>query len=234
MTSHAAPALELIRLLVEGVGIGFDGSQQRRGTSFLFDMNRFFQELVSRFLHDNLDGYKVVDEAVLRGMYSPDITGRPRRPPAPRPDFAVIHREGRVANYLDAKYRDLWVKPLPADWLYQLTAYALASPSGSATIVYPTMSDDARPESIGVNDPVSRRPLGRVLLKPVLLPELSALVLDRSAAAAHQKRRIAAELAGMPAEESRNVSSSISAEPASRSLFPKRSGLPSSRTQPAN
>ena len=193
MTSHTAPSLELIGLLLDGSGIGFEPTAAPlAGSSFLFDMNRFFQRLLSRFLHDHLPGHEVADESVLRGMYVAEGGVRPRRPPAPRPDFAVLAPGRQVLTYLDAKYRDLWARPLPADWLYQLTVYALASPSGSASILYATVASDARPEVIHVNDPASGRPLGRVLLKPVGLGPLSDLVADRSAEAAGHKQRLAA------------------------------------------
>ena len=200
MTRHVAPALTLIRLLLDGAGIGFEAGVTARGPSFLFDMNRFFQHLVSRFLHDHLPHHLVADEQALRGMYSAEPGGRPRRPPAPRPDFAVLAPDPERGTFLDAKYKDLWASSLSAEWLYQLTIYALASPSRSASIIYPTMSAHARSEVIRVTDPHSRNGLGRVLLRPLPLPELGELVLDPSPGAVARKRDLAAQLA-LPADD---------------------------------
>jgi 5-methylcytosine-specific restriction enzyme subunit McrC len=56
LTNQVAPALELIALLVDGAGVGFRSSTDTSALAFMFDMNRFFQRLISRFLHDPFDG----------------------------------------------------------------------------------------------------------------------------------------------------------------------------------
>jgi len=70
MTAANAPALTIIRLLQDMLGLAFEPSgEPNRMPGFLFDMNRFFQRLVSRFLHDNLIGQRVVDEWRIQNVY---------------------------------------------------------------------------------------------------------------------------------------------------------------------
>ncbi|UKJ75928.1 McrC family protein [Azospirillum brasilense] len=172
-TAVYRPALTLIDLLLSGQGITLDtpeGSLPLPG--FLFDMNRFFERLLSRLLRKRLDGMELADQHRLSGMFAYDAGSRRRRAPTPRPDFAVL-KKGRVRLFADAKYRDLWAKGLPDDWLYQLSLYAMGTECRTAVILYPTVSAEAREERVVLRDPLRGGQLGAVVLRPLLIEELA-------------------------------------------------------------
>lgn len=174
------PVLNLICLLMEALGISLnDDAEGSRVPGFLFDMNRFFQALLSRFLGENLEGYTVRDEHRLKGMfaYAPGKNPRKRPVPTPRPDFAILSG-ARITSVLDAKYRDLWEDSLPREMLYQLAMYALSrsSPDRQAVILYPTLAGGAVDQTIVLNEPVEGAEKARIVLRPVKLLELKALV----------------------------------------------------------
>ena len=203
LTRAYRPALELVHLLADSSGIGPErGEEGASLPGFLFDMNHFFQRLLSRFLHDALPGYVVSDEEALYGMmrYAPAHNPRGKRSPAPRPDF-IVRRGGRVVAMLDAKYRDLWEHDLPREMLYQLAIYALSreapGAAGAATsvILYSTLADGAREARIEILDPARGRERATVVLRPVDLKELSDLVaLPPTAASADAQRRFALQM----------------------------------------
>jgi 5-methylcytosine-specific restriction enzyme subunit McrC len=153
-TTAYRAAFTLIDLLLEGEGVALDDQGSRiRLKGFLFDMNRFFQSLISRLLREHLTDVVVHDEFRLKGMFSYLSGQNPlgRRGPTLRPDFVVM-RHGQVLSVLDAKYRDLWEQALPRDMLYQLALYALGRPAGerSSVILFPTVDAAAREQTIGV------------------------------------------------------------------------------------
>jgi 5-methylcytosine-specific restriction enzyme subunit McrC len=201
-TSAYRPALTLIQMLLNTHGAALtDTTSPTPAAGFLFDMNRFFQALLSRFLGENLIGYEVRDERVLRGVFTYDPANNPRnrRSPSLRPDFLVL-RNHKVEAVLDAKYRDLWDTNLPPEMLYQLALYALGQESGNrrATIIYPTLEAAARQQTIFVKDPLRGASTAQIILRPVNLLILDQLLRDKSVQAQRSRTEFARCLAFGP------------------------------------
>jgi 5-methylcytosine-specific restriction enzyme subunit McrC len=180
LTASYQPTLTLIRLLLDSEGLTFDPKDKCSTLpGFLFDMNTFFQRLLSRFLRENLDGLRIADEKKIRGVleYASGANPQQLRAPSPRPDYALFQRT-RLLAYLDAKYRDIWQRRLPAKWLYQLSIYAIASPARVSVLLYPAHGSTASDARIVVRQPldVPGRQEASVVVRPVDLHRLAGLL----------------------------------------------------------
>ena len=198
LTAAYSSALSIIRLLVEGQGVVLEGQTTTTMLpGFLFDMNAFFQALVSRFLRENLPGFTVRDEHALKGMMRYNLKfHRPKwKSPTPRPDY-VVTQQGAIRSILDAKYRDLWVKPLPREMLYQLVVYAISHHQcPQSSILYPTTDALAKEARIDVTDALFGKHLGQVCLRPVLLPSLVKMLASNTAQTRRDRESVARSLA---------------------------------------
>jgi 5-methylcytosine-specific restriction enzyme subunit McrC len=185
------PAISLIRILHEGGGLSLDDGEIGPSLpGFFFDMNRYFQALLTRFLAENLSDHTVRSEHRLTGMlaYVPGWNPCRRQPPTPRPDFVVM-QGSKIVAILDAKYRDLWENPLPRDMLYQLAIYAMSHEGGTSTILYPTIHPQATEARIEVRDPLNGGRQAIISLRPVVLNHLEWLVTARPTASVLRERR---------------------------------------------
>ena len=71
LTSVCKPALTIIRLLHEMMGTALNSGNETNVTpGFLFDMNIFFQRLLSRFLIENLTSVRIADEKKIRNLFA--------------------------------------------------------------------------------------------------------------------------------------------------------------------
>jgi 5-methylcytosine-specific restriction enzyme subunit McrC len=197
LSATYAPILRLVEILYDSSCLDLgQGATTVRLNGFLFDMNRFFQALVGKFLRESLPNCRVQSEVSLRGMmtYAPGFNPLRRRSPLPRPDFVVMR--GREEKFLlDAKYRDLWRTELPREMLYQLGIYAMSQPRGAtAAILYPTEDPAATEAIIDIKEPTTEATRAHVALRPVVIPQLLAL-LGTSASGERDRQTLASALA---------------------------------------
>jgi len=198
-----ASILQLVRLLYDNSFTDLsEGERPRALQGFLFDMNLLWQRLLDRFLRENLVGFEVESELGLTSMmrYVPGHNPKGRKAPTPRPDFAIRQESGIVA-LLEAKYRDLWEKPLPREMLYQLSMYALSQGRQmTSVILFPSTEPGARSSRIEIADPGSGRAAGFIELRPVPLTDLVDLIEGDEVVMAPRKRAFARHLAFGPSQ----------------------------------
>ncbi|MBK1620173.1 hypothetical protein CKO42_17345 [Lamprobacter modestohalophilus] len=207
-TAHYQPSLALIALLLQGSAVSLDDPPAGVTLSgFLFDMNAFFQALLGRFLREHLPGCEVVGEHRLHGIFTYDSQHNPigNKGPVPRPDFMVRNHDHKQV-VLDAKYRDLSVKPLPSYMLYQLAIYALTQAGSlpSAILLYPTLGA-VGDQIVLFNDTLVGAPKARVILRAVNLLALVDVLGKGSGQQAKRHRERLARQYVFGAETSTNA-----------------------------
>ena len=176
-------SLYLIKLLYDSQAISLEEENQEISLNgFLFDMNRFFQRLISKYLKENISGYKIIDEYSLKNVmaYQSEKNPKNKKRPIPRPDFVLCDSNNKIIAILDAKYRDLWERSLPRDMLYQLALYSLlgSKDTKKSIIIYPTLSTNAEEQGIDIFEPLNGNYMGEVLLRPLNLLKLESLILN--------------------------------------------------------
>jgi 5-methylcytosine-specific restriction enzyme subunit McrC len=196
LTNASVGAISIIRLLHQMQGVTFEAETRLHSIpGFLFDMNLFFQRLLSRFFRENLVGRRISDQWSVRSLFSYAANANPKRRTSPtlRPDYALFQGNA-LRVFLDAKYRDLWEKELPPEWLYQLSVYALALPARRLSVIlFPSMDDRASDQQINIQTPFQG--LTAVIIRPVPLNKLAELVQPRQQAQfAVERQRMAAGL----------------------------------------
>jgi 5-methylcytosine-specific restriction enzyme subunit McrC len=205
MEENYRPALALAALFVDDLGVTFDAAQPASAApGFLFDMNRFFQRLLSRFLHEHLAQARIEDERAIRHLfaYLPENRAGAQKPPNPRPDYALFEG-GELRAFIDAKYRDIGARGYPASWLYQLSIYALASPRRVSVLLYASTAEDTADQRVEIRQPLrtSSAPHASVIIRAVSLRALAALLaLSPTAATLGARRRFASDLVSLQSE----------------------------------
>lgn len=179
LTDSYGPSLELINILYESQSVQIeDGVEQVSLPGYFFDMNLFFETLVSKLLKTLPNEYAVIDQYRLGRLfaYEPKHNPRGRLSPTPRPDFALII-SGSVEQLLDAKYRDLWERNLPRDMLYQLAMYAVSGIGNNvSTILYPAMNGLPVMQQVNINNPLSNGIMAKVFMKPIDLIKVAGFI----------------------------------------------------------
>jgi 5-methylcytosine-specific restriction enzyme subunit McrC len=202
-TLRYLPAFRLAELLLDGMAITVVENDIDRTVSipgFALDMNRLWQRLLGRVLTEWVPGVQVHEERVLSRVIQSDREyplRKHRSVPRPRPDFAVAKGSCKE-SFLDAKYRDLWNKPLPREMLYQLALYAMAQRGGVAAMLYPTEAAGAVEERLSICSPFDGSTNAAVALRPVDLGRLEKLVVAApSSTRAKERDTFARALLGM-------------------------------------
>ncbi len=184
LTESYRSVLTIIDILYRSCGIDMESRRLEASLSgYFFDMNAFFERLVSRLLHEYTEGCQVKDQYALRNMFAYDssLNSQFRNPPTMRPDFALM-RYGKVTRLLDAKYRDLWKSRLPTNMLYQLAVYALSGIGDTtATIIYPA-TEDLPVQKIDIMSPIDGMRTASVVLQPLNLIKTADLLHNNRAA----------------------------------------------------
>jgi len=177
-------ALKLINLVYNSSGILFDDSdEQIILDGFLFNMNSFFQRLITKFLCESLIGYIIQSEKNIPNFYRylPDYNPKKKQNPLPRPDI-MLKKKDTTVIFIDTKYIDLWDKKIPSYILYQLSIYVLSlnEPLSKAIILYPTILDEASDSIIEIINPINALIKSYVIIRPVKILTLLKLITDNN------------------------------------------------------
>lgn len=127
LNERYAPALALAQLVLAGASIG-SGVGTTASTTFVFDMNKVFEDFVTIALGQSLTRHG----GELRSQVTQE---RLSRHIALKPDLAW-RRDGRWDAVLDVKYKPLYDKRFPNADAYQMLAYTLAYGLEKGWLIY--------------------------------------------------------------------------------------------------
>jgi 5-methylcytosine-specific restriction enzyme subunit McrC len=134
LTAAYQPLLDLCRLLVEGLGPTANAGPTP-GPAFLLDMERVFENYVTRALSEALGAYQINIQPLWQ-MRPIQETGPPL---TMRPDL-TLHRDGQPLAVVDAKWKRS--SKVRAD-LYQILGYCAARGFPCGILIYPGRHDRA-------------------------------------------------------------------------------------------
>ena len=132
LNDRYAPALTLAELVLRAASTGAE-REETKGTTFVFDMNKVFEEFVSTALAESLRRRNYggeLREQVTEISLSEKI--------GLKPDL-VWQRNGRWAAVLDVKYKRLASESFPNADAFQMLAYSLAYDLPEGRLVYAKM-----------------------------------------------------------------------------------------------
>jgi 5-methylcytosine-specific restriction enzyme subunit McrC len=129
--------LDFAKLLVAGLAPGPDAGITG-GPAFLLDMERVWEQYVTRVVYGAFAGQEATHVAVQREQtVAQSVEGQPL---LLRPDI-VVERDGKPAVVVDAKWKRLGRAAPPTEDLYQVMAYATSLGAPVAMLVYPGGGD---------------------------------------------------------------------------------------------
>jgi 5-methylcytosine-specific restriction enzyme subunit McrC len=127
LNERYAPALALAELILSSASVG-SGRGTTASTTFIFDMNKVFEDFVTIALGEALAGHGgVLGSQVTERRLSKRI--------ALKPDLAWW-RDGRWEAVLDVKYKPLFDERFPNADAYQMLAYSLAYELDTGWLIY--------------------------------------------------------------------------------------------------
>lgn len=188
LNKHYFSSLNLIKILNTPPKLAKNVVNIAKLPGFFFDMNFFFQNLLTHFFEDTLGKKNVKSESSIRNIYSfiPGFKPKKKKTPILRPDYIISDNSGKEV-ILDAKYRDLSEKNLHSKWLYQLSMYAISGANNPerfehSIILYPTKNINARDVKILIKLPKFHENFVKsfVILRPVVWDVLYKYIINRS------------------------------------------------------
>lgn len=174
-------AIRLLELLYENFGFNLKEGELT-GPGFLFNMERFFQDVLAKFFTQFLPYRTFKHEKEIPNVFSyldKDMTKKIER--SIRPDYTITYTEPKPGFiYFDAKYMDLWVKSIPIGIIYQLGFYSLLSHPkyNRSFILYPTQDKKAVDKKIRINLDEKLKDPHYIIARPVDLKEIYEAVMN--------------------------------------------------------